>query len=118
MELILVGIISGIITGIGMGGGSILILVLVAFMGVNQLVAQSTNLFFFIPTAIISILIHIRNDNIEKNVAKKLLLPSLIGSGIGAYCTTLINTDNLRKYFGFFLLAVRNIWNNINNKRT
>ena len=118
MELIFVGIISGMITGIGMGGGSLLILVLVTFLEVNQLVAQSTNLIFFIPTAIISIFFHIKNDNIERNVAKKLLLPSVIGSGLGAYLTSLIEPENLRKYFGIFLLLIRNLWNNINNKRT
>lgn len=118
MELILVGIISGIITGIGMGGGNILILVLVAYMGVNQFVAQSTNLIFFIPTVIIAILIHIKKNNVEKDIAKKLFLPSVIGSAVGAYCTTLVDSKNLKQYLGFFLLVVRNIWNNFNNKRT
>ena len=66
MGMILVGIISGIITGLGMGGGSILILILVSFMSVSQHAAQATNLMFFIPTAIIAILVHIRNKNIDK----------------------------------------------------
>ena len=59
MGLILVGIISGIVTGLGMGGGSILILILVTFMSVSQHIAQATNLIFFIPTAVIAIMIHI-----------------------------------------------------------
>lgn len=109
MELILVGIISGIITGLGMGGGSILILALVTFMGVAQHVAQATNIIFFIPTAVIAIFIHIKNQNVEKEIAKKLFLPSVIGSGMGAYLTTLIKAENLKQYFGFFLLAVRNL---------
>ena len=109
MGLILVSIISGIVTGIGMGGGSILILGLVSFMNVSQHVAQATNLIFFIPTAIIAILIHIKNCNIEKSIAKKLFFTSVIGSGIGAYFTIFIKSENLRKYFGVFLLVVRNI---------
>lgn len=117
MELILVGIVSGLVTGIGMGGGSILILVMVTFMKISQYVAQSTNLIFFIPTAIVAIFIHIKNKNIEKDVGKKLLLPSIIGSGWGAYLTSVVKADNLRKYFGYFLLVVRNLWININVKR-
>ena len=109
MELIIVGIVSGIVTGLGMGGGSILILVLVTFMGVEQHVAQATNLIFFIPTAVIAIFIHIKNQNVEKKIAKKLFLPSVIGSGVGAYLTTLVKGENMKKYFGFFLLAVRNL---------
>ena len=109
MGLIIVGIISGIITGIGMGGGSVLILVLVSIMGVTQHIAQATNLLFFIPTAVIAIIIHIKNDNIEKSVAKKLFFASVIGSGIGAYFTSIVKAENLKKYFGIFLLAVRYI---------
>ncbi len=106
MGLILVGIISGIITGLGMGGGSILILILVSFMSVSQHVAQATNLIFFIPTAIIAILIHIKNGNIDKEVGRKMLFPTIIGSALGAYLTSFIDAENLKRYFGFFLLAV------------
>ena len=106
MELILVGIISGIITGLGMGGGSILILILVSFMSVSQHIAQATNLIFFIPTAIIAIFIHIKNNNIDKVIARKLLFTTIIGSACGSYLTSKIDAGNLKKYFGFFLLAV------------
>lgn len=106
MGLILIGIISGIVTGLGMGGGSILILVLVAFMSVSQHVAQATNLIFFIPTAVIAILIHIKNNNVEKNIAKKLFLMTIVGSAIGAYLTSFIESENLKRYFGVFLLLV------------
>ena len=109
MKLILVGIISGIITGLGMGGGSILILVLVNFMEVPQHIAQATNLVFFIPTAVIAVLIHIKNQNVEKKIAKKLFIPSVIGSGFGAYLTKFIEPESLKRYFGFFLLSVRNV---------
>ena len=106
MGLILVGIISGIVTGLGMGGGSILILILVTFMSVSQHIAQATNLIFFIPTAVIAIIIHIKNNNVEKQVAKKLFFMTIFGSALGAYLTSLVEAENLKRYFGFFLLAV------------
>ena len=65
MKLILIGIISGIVTGMGMGGGSILILILTAFMGVNQHTAQATNLIFFIPTSISAIYVYFKNKNVD-----------------------------------------------------
>lgn len=92
--------------GLECGGGSILILVLVSFMAVPQHIAQATNLIFFIPTAIIAIFVHIKNKNIDKEVGKKLFLTTVIGSGLGAYLTTFIASENLKRYFGFFLLAV------------
>ena len=44
---IFIGVVSGIIGGLGMGGGTILILLLSLFFGVEQHVAQSTNVIFF-----------------------------------------------------------------------
>ena len=106
MKLIVIGIISGIITGLGMGGGSILIILLTVFMGIEQHMAQATNLIFFIPTAIISIIVHFKNQNVEKKIGRNLLLPVGIGSTIGAILTLRLQPQKLKKYFGIFLLAV------------
>ena len=61
----LIGLVSGIVTGTGMGGGTILILLLSIFLGLNQHTAQATNLVFFIPTAVTSVFIGIKNKNIN-----------------------------------------------------
>lgn len=106
MKLIILGIVSGIITGLGMGGGSILIILLTVFMGIEQHAAQATNLIFFIPTAIISIIVHFKNQNVEKKIGKSLLLPVIVGSIIGALLTLRLQPQKLKKYFGIFLLAV------------
>ena len=45
----IIGLISGIVSGTGMGGGTILIFLLSFLLGVEQHVAQATNLIFFIP---------------------------------------------------------------------
>ena len=58
---ILIGMISGIVSGTGMGGGTILIFLLTFMMGIEQHVAQATNLIFFIPTSIVAIIINIKN---------------------------------------------------------
>ena len=106
MELIITGMISGFITSLGMGGGSILILMLTYFFNVEQQIAQAANLIFFIPTAIVAIIIHFKNKNVDKEVGKKLLLPSIFGAGFGAYFTKFVNVKSLRKYFGIFLLVI------------
>lgn len=106
MDLIFIGMISGIVTGLGMGGGSILIIVLVTFLGVTQHMAQATNLLFFIPTSVLSIWVHIQNKNVEKSIAKKLFFTTILGSAAGAYFTTQVASEHLKQYFGFFLLAV------------
>ena len=65
MGEILTGIISGIISGTGMGGGTILIFLLTFIFGIDQHIAQATNLIFFIPTSLIAIIVNIKNKNID-----------------------------------------------------
>ena len=75
-------------------------------MGVEQHIAQATNLIFFIPTAIISIIVHFKNQNVESKVGKNLLLPVVAGAAVGAILSLRLQTQKLKKYFGIFLLAV------------
>lgn len=48
MKLFLIGLFSGIVGGMGIGGGTILIPALTIFIGTEQHIAQSVNLFFFL----------------------------------------------------------------------
>ena len=65
MKEIIIGLISGIISGLGMGGGTILILFLTLFANIEQHIAQATNVIFFVPTAIAAIIIFIKNKKIN-----------------------------------------------------
>ena len=46
----IIGIIAGTVSGTGMGGGTVLILLLTTINGLEQHMAQAINLIFFIPT--------------------------------------------------------------------
>ena len=103
---ILFAVLSGIISGIGMGGGTILIFLLTTFSGVSQHVAQGANLIFFIPTCIVSIFINLKNKNIDIKTAVVVIISGIIGAVIGAKLSFIINAKNLKKYFGIFLLLI------------
>lgn len=105
MEII-IGIISGMVTAIGMGGGTILILLLTIFLGTQQHIAQATNLIFFVPTSITAIILNIKNKNIDFKVGINIIIFGVIGSIIGAVISSKIPVQNLRKFFGIFLLCV------------
>ena len=64
MMPILIGMFSGIFSGIGMGGGTILIFLLTTFLNIEQHLAQSTNLIYFIPTAITAIFVNYKNKKL------------------------------------------------------
>lgn len=104
--LFFTGIISGIISGLGMGGGTILIIVLTNVFKVDQHIAQGTNLLFFIPTSIIALLVHIKNKNINVKIVLKMLPVCIIGAICGAFLSSIIVAERLRKYFGIFLICI------------
>lgn len=106
MYEILIGLISGVVSGTGMGGGSILIFLLTFFMGIEQHAAQATNLIFFIPTSIIAIIVNIRNKNIALKTALIVSIFGILGAIIGANISINIEVELLRKIFGVFLLII------------
>lgn len=106
MKLIVIGFLSGIIGGMGIGGGTILIPSLVLFIGLEQIKAQGINLIIFIPIGIVALITHKKQGNIEDKYTKKLIIPGVLGSVLGALLATSIDSEHLRKYFGFFLLII------------
>ncbi|MDE7100907.1 MAG: hypothetical protein K2O05_03535, partial [Anaeroplasmataceae bacterium] len=70
IELI-VGLLAGVTASMGLGGGFILMIYLTTIAGIDQIDAQGINLIFFLPIALISIIMHIKNKLIDK----KPLLP-------------------------------------------
>ncbi|MGE5472996.1 MAG: sulfite exporter TauE/SafE family protein [Ignavibacteriales bacterium] len=104
MIALIIGIAAGIISGMGIGGGTILIPALVIFLGIEQHNAQGVNLAFFIPTAVAALIIHIKNKNIHLKTASQIIIWGIIGAVLGAYIAVSIPSLILKKMFGFFML--------------
>ena len=103
---VIFGTISGIVTGLGMGGGTVLILLLSVFMGLEQHIAQATNLVFFIPTSIAAILVNLKQKNVDLKLAINISFFGIIGAIIGAIISKNISSENLKKYFAIFILII------------
>ena len=106
MLAIIFGIISGIVTGLGMGGGTILILLLSLFMEMEQHIAQATNLIFFIPTSLAAIIINLKQKNVDLKLAFTISIFGIIGAIIGAIVSENLSSENLRKYFAMFIMLI------------
>lgn len=106
MEYGIIGLIAGIVTGLGMGGGTVLILILTLWGGLEQITAQATNLVYFIPTALVATLLNIKRKNIRKEIVIPISVFGAIGAAIGAYIATHIDVFLLKKLFGYFLLCI------------
>jgi len=104
MVLFLIGLAAGIVSGMGIGGGAVLIPALVIFIRPEQHIAQGVNLVFFIPTAIIALVIHIKNRKIDFKMALPIMIAGIIGAYMGSRLALALHGDILRKWFGVFLL--------------
>ncbi len=109
MQLFIIGIVSllsGLTASMGLGGGFILVIYLTAIASVPQLQAQGINLIFFLPIAVLSLILHRKN----KLLVKEPLLPSiaggLFGVAIGYGLGALLGSEWLSKLFGIFILLV------------
>lgn len=100
------GLLSGIISGMGIGGGTILIPALTIIFNIPQKTAQSINLIYFIPTAIIALRTHIKNKRVDMNVTKGIIIFGLIGAIIGSFIALRLNNNILKRLFGIFLLLM------------
>lgn len=103
---IIIGLLSGIAASMGFGGGFVLIIYLTAFSDVSQLTAQGVNLLFFLPVALVSLIIHQKNGLIKWKLLLKLIPGGLLGIVLGAFTAAHINVDFLQKLFAGLLILV------------
>ncbi len=103
---VLIGTLTGIISGFGIGGGSLLVLYLTAIGGVAQYTAGGINLLYFIGCAPAALIGHIRQKSI---VWQAVLWCSLTGIAVAIPTSLLaasLHTRLLRRLFGGLLLYI------------
>ena len=59
---------TGVLSGFGIGGGTLLVIALVFLFGVEQRAAQGANLWYFFPTAAASLAVHAKKNRIAWRV--------------------------------------------------
>ena len=106
MKIFIIGLLSGIISGMGIGGGTILIPGLILFSNLNQHQAQGVNLTVFIPIAIVALITHFREKNIDLKTTMPILFTGLFGAFIGSTIAMKVTPYILRRMFGIFLFIM------------
>ena len=101
---IFVGIVLGFLAGLGVGGGSLLMIWLTLVLNMEHPVARSINLMFFIPSALIASVFRWKQGML--NIKK--VLPAIVTGCIAAACFSFLGTRLdiavLKKLFGILLL--------------
>lgn len=97
--------LAGALSGMGLGGGGILLVFLTAFSSIDQLTAQGINLIFFLPTGLIAIIIYAIKKQIEWKIVFKMWLFGSVGALGGYFIAKAIETQYLSKIFAAFLIV-------------
>lgn len=101
---IIVGCALGFLAGLGVGGGSLLILWLTLILGLDHTTARGINLLFFIPTAVVASFFRWKQGSLR--IAK--IIPAIIGGCITASLFTVfskhIQSELIQKLFGQLLI--------------
>ena len=103
---LLAGAATGILSGFGIGGGSLLLVYMTSFAEVPQNLAQGINLLYFLPTAGAALPAHFKNGYVEKAALAPAIPAGLAGTALAAWAATSMDTDLLRRCFGAFLLVI------------
>lgn len=100
----IIGAVTGVLSAWGVGGGTLLLLCMTLFLGVDQAEAQGINLLYFLPTAAVSLLYHRKNGYLDAAVLKAAAPPGALCALAAALVSTSVDITVFRKPFGLFLL--------------
>ncbi len=100
----LCGLGAGTVSAWGVGGGTLLLLVMTLFLDVDQRTAQGINLLFFLPTAASALILHARNGFLHKPTLKRAVPAAVAAALLGSWAATSLDVEVLRKPFGAYLL--------------
>ena len=95
---------TGILSAWGVGGGTLLLVCMTLFLGVEHRTAQAINLLFFLPTAGISLFFHRKNGFLDKDAWRQAAVPGTAASLLGALAAVAVDVSLLRRPFGVFLI--------------
>ncbi len=103
---LLLSVVSGVLAGMGMGGGTLLIPILTMIMKVDQLTAQATNLLVFIPCSIVVCVIYAKNKLIDFKGSWLISVVASILSIIAVFFALKLENKTLSSIFGIFLIVL------------
>ena len=106
-----VGAVLGFLSGLGVGGGSLLLLWMTLVLGADPETARVMNLMFFLPCAILATAFRWKQSKPDWQIALSAAAAGLAGALLGNYLSPILPREMLKKAFGvlFLLAGVREI---------
>lgn len=112
---LLAGLLTGILSGFGVGGGTLLLVYMTLIAGLDQPLAQGINLLYFLPAGLMALPAHVKNGYIERDALLPAIGAGLVCAAGAAWAATAMDTALLRKGFGAFLILI-GLWELVGRK--
>lgn len=106
MTAIFVGAAAGVLSGWGVGGGTLLLLYLTVFSHTPQAAAQGINLLYFLPCSALALVSHFKNRQVSMRAAIPAAAAGTVCTVLASLLASSLDASLLKKLFGGFLIAV------------
>jgi len=106
---LLMAALTGVVSGFGIGGGTLLVILLTLVFGIEQRVAQGTNLLYFLPTASASLIFHAQKGRILWGIWLPTAFAGVLTAIVASVLAKNLDVTWLRRAFGI-LLAYTGVW--------
>lgn len=100
-----VGTVLGFLSGLGVGGGSLLLLWLTLVLDMEQSTARMVNLLFFLPSAAVACYYRRKQGTLDIKKMLPAIFAGCLGALLGTRIGAVLDTSALKKGFGVLLLA-------------
>ena len=102
--MLAISTVLGFLAGIGVGGGSLLIIWLTLVLDMPHSTARTINLLFFIPSAVIASFFRWRQGKLDLSKLIPGILAGCVSAAIFSMISKMIDMEMLKKLFGILLL--------------
>ena len=102
---LIIGTVLGFLSGLGIGGGSLLILWLTMILHIDPATARSINLLFFIPSAVVACILRIKQGTLKITPLVPTILVGCAAAALFSWVSIVVDMEILKKLFGIVLIA-------------
>ena len=99
-----VGTVLGFLSGLGIGGGSLLILWLTMVLGMDHSIARGINLLFFLPAAAIACVFRWKQGCVKMKNVLPAMIAGCIAAAVCSWVGMQMDLELLKKLFGGLLI--------------
>ena len=103
MTEFVISFLIALIVGLGVGGGGFFVIYLTLCRNYPQLIAQGTNLLFFLVCSVSSLFVHLRKRRAQFNVLLPVIILSVVGTLTGSYLASLVHPKIPKVILGIIL---------------